>query len=42
MEKGTRWELLVKVQSMVEVESFYDVEESIDDDNVCEASDYKH
>lgn len=31
-----------KAQSMVEVESLYDVEENIGDDNVCEGSDQKH
>jgi hypothetical protein len=27
---------------MVDVESLYDVAENIDDDNVCEGSEYKH
>ncbi len=42
MDKGTCWELVAKVQSMVEVESLYNVEENTNDDNVCKGSDQKH
>lgn len=37
--KDTCWELVAKVQYMVDVETFYDTKENTNGDNACEQND---